>query len=724
MFGHGAPGLQTARVAGCVSRPPQRAGRRRGVLETRSPPPEARHLACVRTDWAILAASSDVRRWPRPEPMRRALGHPGSGRGAALARHFRLHRDLRPLVAGDARRAARPPTPTGLAEAGRPAAAGEPRRRRDDRRALRGSRGREAGRTAARTRGRARSAGHQPDPRHPGARRPEAWATAHCASRPSGTWRPSSPTARTSRNPQSSSPASPAPGGLGHHPADREGIPRHAAVRQGRPAPAATNSGYTRTASSHSPPARPSSSPPVPAGPWSPESTISRRPTDEHDRHLGNADAAGGVRPRSALAVGAAARDRPGELDASKPAGRIRISEQAIDDWLKLTKVEPDVVTAGEPLRLKGSLNLDGPRARSRSEPGCEEIRRECPDRHQQDGSKTYKVRWRRGRRRIELATSSRLEDARTWDAEVRRRRQAGDLALLTSGARRWPSTLRGWWRTTPAAPRASDARGVRVAAGPADHADARRLPTQGDHAGSRPGVSRQAHPGRCRRRHRRQDRHRAAVDLQPRGDRGEGRAQPCRAGAKASPAPQARAGTRDPDDGRADPRGDEAVRRDARLGARLRRTATGIRGHHAHVGTGGQASLPSTLRRPARQRHVRLLAPLARTSRRGGTRSARPPGDSRIPAARRFGLGQRRVEELGQAHLPAGGHAIKLAWAGQPATRSPRKLRLAAHLEGQNVVEVAQQLGHSAESAFGPMQASSRSSASRSGSPRSSSIR
>ena len=40
-----------------------------------------------------------------------------------------------------------------------------------------------------------------------------------------------------------------------------------------------------------------------------------------------------------------------GELDASKPAGRIRISEQAIDDWLKLTRVEPDVVPAREALR-------------------------------------------------------------------------------------------------------------------------------------------------------------------------------------------------------------------------------------------------------------------------------------------------------------------------------------------------------------------------------------
>jgi excisionase family DNA binding protein len=39
-----------------------------------------------------------------------------------------------------------------------------------------------------------------------------------------------------------------------------------------------------------------------------------------------------------------------GELDASKPAGRIRISERAIEDWLKLTRVEPDVVPAREAL--------------------------------------------------------------------------------------------------------------------------------------------------------------------------------------------------------------------------------------------------------------------------------------------------------------------------------------------------------------------------------------
>jgi excisionase family DNA binding protein len=32
-----------------------------------------------------------------------------------------------------------------------------------------------------------------------------------------------------------------------------------------------------------------------------------------------------------------------GELVAFKPAGRIRISEQALEDWLTLTRVEPDV---------------------------------------------------------------------------------------------------------------------------------------------------------------------------------------------------------------------------------------------------------------------------------------------------------------------------------------------------------------------------------------------
>ena len=40
-----------------------------------------------------------------------------------------------------------------------------------------------------------------------------------------------------------------------------------------------------------------------------------------------------------------------GELDASKPAGRIRISEQAIEDWLKLTRVAPDVAPTREVLR-------------------------------------------------------------------------------------------------------------------------------------------------------------------------------------------------------------------------------------------------------------------------------------------------------------------------------------------------------------------------------------
>jgi len=49
-----------------------------------------------------------------------------------------------------------------------------------------------------------------------------------------------------------------------------------------------------------------------------------------------------------------------GELDASKPAGRIRISEQAIADWLKLTRVEPEVEPKREPQRL---LTATTPRA-------------------------------------------------------------------------------------------------------------------------------------------------------------------------------------------------------------------------------------------------------------------------------------------------------------------------------------------------------------------------
>jgi excisionase family DNA binding protein len=50
-----------------------------------------------------------------------------------------------------------------------------------------------------------------------------------------------------------------------------------------------------------------------------------------------------------------------GELDASKPAGRIRISEQAIEDWLKLTRVGPDVAPARKALPPMGGV-------RSRSE--------------------------------------------------------------------------------------------------------------------------------------------------------------------------------------------------------------------------------------------------------------------------------------------------------------------------------------------------------------------
>jgi excisionase family DNA binding protein len=54
-----------------------------------------------------------------------------------------------------------------------------------------------------------------------------------------------------------------------------------------------------------------------------------------------------------------------GELDASKPAGRIRISEQAIADWLKLTRVEPEVEPTREAPPLPASSTLSAAQADS-----------------------------------------------------------------------------------------------------------------------------------------------------------------------------------------------------------------------------------------------------------------------------------------------------------------------------------------------------------------------
>ncbi len=61
------------------------------------------------------------------------------------------------------------------------------------------------------------------------------------------------------------------------------------------------------------------------------------------------------------------------------------------------------------------------------------------------DGSKGYKVRWREGGRQ-RARHFERLSDARTWDAEVRRRRQAGDLALLTGGSQTLAEYAASWW--------------------------------------------------------------------------------------------------------------------------------------------------------------------------------------------------------------------------------------------------------------------------------------
>jgi len=61
------------------------------------------------------------------------------------------------------------------------------------------------------------------------------------------------------------------------------------------------------------------------------------------------------------------------------------------------------------------------------------------------DGSKTYKVRWREGGSH-RARHFGRLKDARTWDAEVRRRRQSGDLVLLTAGSLTLGEYAAKWW--------------------------------------------------------------------------------------------------------------------------------------------------------------------------------------------------------------------------------------------------------------------------------------
>jgi hypothetical protein len=61
------------------------------------------------------------------------------------------------------------------------------------------------------------------------------------------------------------------------------------------------------------------------------------------------------------------------------------------------------------------------------------------------DGAKTYKVRWREGGSH-RARHFGRLEDARTWDAEVRRRRQSGDLVLLTGGSQTLGEYAAKWW--------------------------------------------------------------------------------------------------------------------------------------------------------------------------------------------------------------------------------------------------------------------------------------
>jgi integrase len=62
------------------------------------------------------------------------------------------------------------------------------------------------------------------------------------------------------------------------------------------------------------------------------------------------------------------------------------------------------------------------------------------------DGSKTYKVRWREGGSH-RARHFDRLQDARMWDAEVRRRRQLGDLVVLTAGSQTLAEYAARWWQ-------------------------------------------------------------------------------------------------------------------------------------------------------------------------------------------------------------------------------------------------------------------------------------
>ena len=306
------------------------------------------------------------------------------------------------------------------------------------------------------------------------------------------------------------------------------------------------------------------------------------------------------------------------------------------------------------------------------------------------DGKRAYKVRWREGGSN-RSRQFDRKQDALDWESRVRRERQTGELAVLTGGTQTLDEYADRWW-TDYAEPNLTA--GTRAVY--ATQLDLRIAPQLGGYKLREltPALvqaflaSSPAGSGGCLDR---QDSHRPAVDAPARLHRRPDRPQPRRGRSEALPAPQAGAPDGHTGHGRAIRRQLKQRRCRARLGARIRRPAPGVRGHHVDVVSGGKRALIDASK-TGRQRNVRILDPLA--SDLAEWRKALGSGGTCSLEGGRPGTHDDWRNWTRRIYRPA---AIK---AGLGKDTRPRDLRgsFASLLiyEGRNVVEVADQLGHS----------------------------
>jgi integrase len=314
------------------------------------------------------------------------------------------------------------------------------------------------------------------------------------------------------------------------------------------------------------------------------------------------------------------------------------------------------------------------------------------------DGSKTYKVRWREGGSH-RARHFGRLEDARTWDAEVRRRRQSGDLVLLTAGNQTLGEYAAKWWEDYAEqhlAPRTLEVY--------ASQLDLRITPMLGGYR------LREITPGLVQEFLGKLGREgvgdasivKTATVLQSIFNRAviEGLAERNPVAVVRKPSQRRK---REPD--LVSPETVERIRADLREADAMLVSLlayAGLRPESEAVtltwGQVGRRSLRIDATKTGRQRHVRLLAPLAEDLEVWRT-ALGSPAEGTLVCPRRAGAAWDQSawrNWVRRIYRPA---AIE---AGLDTSTRPRDLRgsFASLLiwEGQTVVEVAQQLGHSAE--------------------------